>query len=243
MINTPETDKDEIALAAAIGAKLCEARKLCNLSQTKAAELLGIIPENLKLIEDARFGVVPPILIKRASEALDVSADWILGLVKDDWEQAVETRRERDFLVGLERLHLENHAKVIVKQLEQDNKLNALSDAVALLSQTLQGIDDAVMQYWRLNQSFENMAGGAQILNRIDQAIAASRCATLSLVRAKALPIDALAALPQPKPVIRVWTNPATAQLPQPVVPIAESNPRAARQRKHTTLTPAALAS
>lgn len=204
MIKAAEINKEEMIHSAAIGAKLFEARKLCNFSQTMAAGLLGITPENLKLIEDARSGVVPPILIKRASQVFEVSADWILGLVDDDWEQAVETRRERDFLAGLERLHIENHAKVIAKQLEQDQKLQALANAVTTLTQSILGLDTAFLRLWELNQEFADMLGGATFLYQLDQANAAARAATLSLVRAKCIPISAVTNLPQkPEPNIR----------------------------------------
>lgn len=245
MINSPEIDKDEIAISKEVGLRLVQARKLSDqyrFTQLKAAELLGISVGDLRLMEEGLM-LVPLKVIKRAAEAFAVSADWIVGLVADDWELDQETRRERDFLVALEKLHLESRAQQVAKQVEQDNKLAALSEAVTLLSQAVQAIDDSFMAFWAKSEEFADMPGGSSVLARIDQAQAAARAATLSLVRAKALPIDALAALSQPKPPLRVWRNPSTGQLPQPVLPIAESNPRAARQRNHTSLTQTALAS
>jgi len=236
-------DKDEVLLSKQVGLRLAEARKeFCKLSQQQAAELLGIHPDQLRAMEEG-LSLVPLSLIKKAAEAFAISACWILGLVADDWELDIETRRERDFLVALEKLHLESRAQQVAKQVEQDNKLAALSEAVTLLSQAVQAIDDSFMAFWAKNEEFTDMAGGSSVLGRIDQGQAAARAATLSLVRAKILPIHALAALPQPKPTMKVWKRPAPAQLPQPVLPIAESNPRATSQRNHASLTPAALAS
>lgn len=235
-------DKDEVLLSKKVGLRLVQARKLSDqyrFTQQKAAELLGISAGDLRLMEEGLM-LVPLTVIKKAAEVFDVSADWLLGLVADDWELDIETRRERDFLVGLERLHLENHTKVIVKQLEQGQKLEALTDVVTTLTQGIVDLDFAFCRLWELNPQFTDMLGGASFLSRLDQINQSARAATLSLVRAKALPIHALAALPQPRPVLRVWKNPATAQ---PVVPIAESNPRATSQRNHASLTPSALAS
>ncbi|PKD41983.1 hypothetical protein CWO84_02865 [Methylomonas sp. Kb3] len=235
-------DKDEVLLSKQVGLRLAEARNdLCKLSQAKAAQLLGIDAGDLRLMEEG-LKTVPITVVVAVARAFDLSADWILGLVADDWELDQETRRERDFLVALEKLHLESRAQQVAKQVEQDSKVAALSDAVALLGQAIQAIDDSFMIFWQKTQEFESFPGGAQVLNRVDQAICASRAATLSLVRAKALPIESLAALPQPRPAIRVWT-PATAQLPQPVLPITESKPRTTRTRSNLTQSPTALAS
>lgn len=228
--------KDEVLLSKQVGLRLAEARNdLRKLSQAKAAQLLGIDAADLRLIEEG-LKIVPITLIKNASEAFDVSVDWIMGLQPDDWELCEEVRKEREFLAGIQTLHLTNYSKALAKQLEQDNKLSALSDAVAALGPAIQAIDDAFMTFWLKNQEFEDMPGGAQVLSRIDLAQAAARAATLSLVRAKALPVHTLASLPK-KPSLKVWKNPAPAQLPKPVLPIAESKPRASRKRSNTTLT------
>ncbi|PKD39561.1 hypothetical protein CWO84_14760 [Methylomonas sp. Kb3] len=237
MFNTPEIDKDEIALSKEVGLRMLEARKeFCKLSQKQAADMLGITSDQLRAMEEGLL-LVPLSVIKKAAEIFDVSAEWLLSIT-DDWEFCEETR-ERDFLAGMERLQLENHAKTVAKQLSQDNKITALADALALLGPAIQAIDDGFTHFWMANPEFENMPRSAVILNRIDQAQALARSATLSLVRVKALAIDSLAALPQPKPAIRVWTNPA---FPQPVLtPITECKPRASRKRSNTTL--AAVAS
>jgi len=240
MINTPETCKNEVALSREAGLRLVQARKLSDqyrFTQQKAAELLGISAGDLRLMEEGLM-LVPLKVIKRAAEAFAVSADWLVGLVADDWELDQETRRERDFLVALEKLHLESRAQQVAKQVEQDNKLAALSEAVAALGPAIQAIEDALIQMWMKTEAFSDMPGGSTLLNRIDQAQSASRAATLSLVRAKALPIESLAALPQPRPAIRVWT-PATAQLPQPI----ERKAGTTRTRNNLTQSPTALAS
>ncbi|MBD9356803.1 hypothetical protein [Methylomonas albis] len=110
-------------------------------------------------------------------------------------------------------------------------ELLGISESVAALGPAIQAIDDAFMRFWQQNQEFENMAGGSAVLGRIDLAQCVARSATLQAVRAKALPIHALATLPQ-KQTLRVWTNPA---LPQPVLPITESKPRTTRSRNNLT--------
>lgn len=227
-------DKDEVLLSKEVGLRLAQARKLSDqyrFSQQMAAELLGISAGDLRLMEEG-LKLVPLTVIVATARAFDVSCEWLLGLAVDDWERSEESRKERNFLVGLERLHIENHAKAVAKQLEQDAMLFALSDAVALLAPAIQAVDDAFMGFWLKNAGFEDMPGGASVLNRIDQAQAAARAAMLSLVRAKALPIGSLAALPQPKLALRVWKNPAPAQLPPPAIPISDHEPRTRKRNR-----------
>ncbi|WP_446810559.1 helix-turn-helix domain-containing protein [Methylomonas sp. 2BW1-5-20] len=226
-------DKDEVLISKMVGLKLVEARKLSNqhtFTQHQAAELLGISQNDLRLMEEG-FMQVPLGVIKKAAEVFYVSTDWLLWIVADDWELAPESRRERDFLSGLEMIHLESRAKAVAKQLEQDSRLAALSDAVAALGPAIQAIDDSFVQFWQKNPEFHDMPGGASVLGRIDQAQAAARAAVLQLVRAKALPVHTLSTLP-PKPTIRVWKNPAPEQLPPPVAPIADHKPLSRKRNR-----------
>jgi len=189
-------DKDEVLLSKQVGLRLAEARKeFCKLSQQQAAELLGIHPDQLRAMEEG-LSLVPLSLIKKAAEAFAISACWILGLVADDWELDIETRRERDFLVALEKLHLESRAQQVAKQVEQDNKLAALSEAVTLLSQAVQAIDDSFMAFWAKNEEFTDMAGGSSVLGRIDQGQAAARrnvkpCSSKNLADSRASRVTA----------------------------------------------------
>lgn len=196
----PHIDKEELSLAASVGARMDEARNLCALPQTDAAALLGIDQVELRRIEDGLFGPLPLKVIRKAAEIYNVSADWLFGL-SSDWEVGdEELRRQRDFASQLQRKIIENHALIIAKQIRQENKVDALSAAAAALGPAIQGIDDSFMRFWEKNQEFANMPGGSAVLGAIDRANAAAHKAAGKLVRVKCLPVDSLQAYPIKEP-------------------------------------------
>lgn len=223
--NIPKPDKNEIAIISTVGARLRIARELCSHQQNQAAELLGVPVEDLRVVETSvDVDHIPLKLIRAAAEVYNVSTDWLLGL-SDDWEtDDIEIRKQRDFLAALERLHVENYSKTIAKQIQQDNKIQALSDAVAALAPAIKAIDDSFMQFWKKNQKFADMPGGSTVLRRIDEANAAAHAATCQMVRFKCAPFEALQIFdPETeRPCHKVWVKPSNKPLPPP-----PANPRA----------------
>lgn len=114
-----EPKRDQAELVHAIGARMRQARELCNLSQSAAAKRLGYQnPSKLSKVELATdTNSVPLWLIARAAKLYEVSLDFLFGFT-DDWETGVprgaqpwmldawEKARERD-MAALVRLHEE----------------------------------------------------------------------------------------------------------------------------------------
>lgn len=109
----------QAAVVRTIGARLREARELCNLSLSTAAKQLGYAnPSKLSKVELATdTNSVPLWLILRAARAYEVSVDYLFGIT-DDWGvrgphgtqgwllDAWEKMRRRD-LAQIDRLHYE----------------------------------------------------------------------------------------------------------------------------------------
>jgi transcriptional regulator with XRE-family HTH domain len=79
--------KARLAVVRTFGARMIEARELCNLSQSVAAKRLGYANQSkLAKVENASdTNSVPFWLIPEASKVYEVSTDFLLGL-SDDWE-------------------------------------------------------------------------------------------------------------------------------------------------------------
>lgn len=119
VIFSVDPKKEQAALVKTIGARMREARELCNLSQSEAASQFGYAnPSKLSKVEGATdTNSVPMWLIVRAARIYEVSIDYLFGLT-DDWEigvprgaqswllEAWNKARLRD-LATLDRLHRE----------------------------------------------------------------------------------------------------------------------------------------
>jgi hypothetical protein len=135
------TDKRESELVGILAGRFRDARDLCGHSVKVAAKLLGIARGDLLKIELGLDVGAPPLwLIKRTAEIYAVSGDYLLGL-NDDWDvDDPEVRKERDFLVIMQCLHVESYSKVISEQIRQDNRLKALNTAVVAFGMAVQHI-------------------------------------------------------------------------------------------------------
>ena len=60
-----------------IGARICQARKAMKLSQNELAEMVNISPSHMSDIENGKK-IVKLDIFMRLTEALQVSADWLL---------------------------------------------------------------------------------------------------------------------------------------------------------------------
>lgn len=81
----------------ATGARLNEARELCNMSLSYAAEQLGYSnPSKLSKVENASDGYPIPLwLVVEASKLYEVSTDFLLG-ASGDWERSARMTQERE---------------------------------------------------------------------------------------------------------------------------------------------------
>ncbi len=182
-------DKREAAIISVLGGRFQAARDLCGHSVKVAAKLLGIDRGDLLKIELGIDVGAPPLwAIKRAAEIYDVSIDYFFGL-NDDWETGdIEVRKDRDFLAIMQCLHVENYGKVIAEQIRQDNRLKALSTAVASFGIAVQHINEVFARFVSLNPEFEDMPGGAPVLLQIKIAEELGQHTTCVLARYRALP-------------------------------------------------------
>lgn len=110
-------DKEELATLKLTGKRLAAARELCNLNQTEAAKLINTSKQALKDAESGKLNPLPITRLKSAAETYNVSADWLLGLV-NDWERDPKIDQERDFLAGLQRIHLKHYSRLVALHLE-----------------------------------------------------------------------------------------------------------------------------
>jgi hypothetical protein len=116
--------------------------------------------------------------------------------MNEDWELCQEVRKERDFSTHLYSIFAEEQAKMAVEIVRQNNQLTTLSSAVAELAPAIKAVYDALLRFWQLNQGFEDMPGGAQVIDRLDKADKAAHEAVCKLVRNGFLPFEALSNYP-----------------------------------------------
>ena len=91
------TRQEQAAAVKTIGARMRQARELCNLSQSAAAKRLGYQnPSKLSKVELATdTNSVPLWLIVRAARVYEVSVDFLFGAT-DDWEVGARMTQERE---------------------------------------------------------------------------------------------------------------------------------------------------
>lgn len=190
-IYTP-VDKNEVSAITIISHRMREAREdLCKHKLSDAAHMLGVSYKDLLSYENAiGLKTIPVWVIKRAAEVFAVSADWLCGIVDDDWELCPEIRRQRDFLAIMERLHVESYSKTMATQLKHDKKLEVLSKTVTAMLPAIKAVDETIVRFWEINPEFNEMKGGASVLHKLDKAGKTAQVAKCQLTRFKCLPFD-----------------------------------------------------
>lgn len=159
------TNKGEISQLKLTGSRLYTARELFNITQEQAAKLLDTSKQAIADAEGGKLNPMPLKLLKGAAELYHVSSEWLLGL-SDDWERDPEALKNRDFLSGLYKIHLEHYAEVVERQNEAEEAELARGQLVAAVAE----ITEAFEKFRDLNPVFENMLGGARLLSAINSA-------------------------------------------------------------------------
>ncbi len=163
--------REQARLVQTIGARLAEARELCNMSQSVAAQRLGYSNSSkLSKVEGATdTNSVPLWLIVRASRLYDVSIDFLFGS-SDDWETGLQrpvqgwlldtwqAARVRD-LAELEKLH---------------RRVTAISSLLPTVADEAERTAEAIERFAELNPEFEEMRGSAAAENLIRHAAKAN---------------------------------------------------------------------
>lgn len=152
---------EQAAVVKTIGARMREARELCNMSQSAAARRLGYSnPSKLSKVEGATDTNSAPLwLIVRASKLYDVSVDFLFG-VSDDFETGLQ-RPVQTWLIG----ELEKSRLADMKALEK------LHRRVSVVCSLLPSVADeasravaAIRRFQELNPEFDDLRGGATLI-------------------------------------------------------------------------------
>jgi len=184
-------DKREIALFKTIGARMREARELCNLTGVKAANLLEIEPEILYRLENGiDTAEIPLTLIHRASERYDVSMDFLFGFLGDEWERAPEVRLERETSHWAHDVSLSIFSKWATEQLRQQKRQDALSVSTVELLKAVTEIHEALNRFVELNPEFDDMRAGSKLLYWVENAAQKAEQAERDLKRCRVLPMQ-----------------------------------------------------
>ncbi len=150
--------RDQACLVQTIGARLAEARELCNMSQSVAAKRLGYSnPSKLSKVEGATdTNSVPLWLIVRAAKLYDVSVDFLFGC-SDDWETGLQrpvqgwlldTWQAMRDLAELEKLH---------------RRVAAVSSLLPAIADESERTAEAIRRFAEINPGFDDMRGGARL--------------------------------------------------------------------------------
>jgi transcriptional regulator with XRE-family HTH domain len=172
--------REQTELVRVIGARMQEARDLCNLSQSEAARRIGYANSSkLSKVEGATdTNSVPLWLIVRVAKVYEVSVDFLFGLT-DDWEVGVprgvqpwlfdawEKARQRD-LAALERLHRE---------------IAAVSQHTSELVAGIAGATDALAILRTRAPAFDDLPASASLAGRLERLHERARAADAALKR------------------------------------------------------------
>ena len=152
--------REQARLVQTIGARLAEARELCNMSQVVAAQRMGYSNSSkLSKVEGATdTNSVPLWLIVRASRLYDVSLDYLFG-ESDDWETGLKR--------GVQGWLLDEWQKARVRDLATMERLHRRVSAVTTLlpavANEAERAAEAIQRFAEINPGFDDMRGGARL--------------------------------------------------------------------------------
>lgn len=152
--------RDQACLVQTIGARMREARELCNMSQSAAAKRLGYSnPSKLSKVEGATdTNSVPLWLIVRASKLYDVSVDFLFGLT-DDFEVGLQRGVQTWLVVELEKSRIRDMAEL--EKLHR--RVTAISALLPVIADESERTAEAIRRFAEINPGFDDMRGGAPL--------------------------------------------------------------------------------
>ena len=74
-----------------IGRRIRQRRRALDITQEKFEEITGIKQSHLSALESGRIKIVKSDTLVKLARALQVSADWLLGLQEDEESELVPT--------------------------------------------------------------------------------------------------------------------------------------------------------
>ncbi len=152
--------REQARLVQIIGARMREARELCNMSQSAAAKRLGYSnPSKLSKVEGATDTNSAPLwLISRASKLYDVSVDFLFGLT-DDFEVGLQRGVQTWLVVELEKSRIRD-----MTELEKlHRRVTAISSLLPTVADEAERTAEAIKRFAELNPEFDDMRGGARL--------------------------------------------------------------------------------
>ena len=151
---------EQAAVVKTIGARMREARELCNMSQSAAAKRLGYSnPSKLSKVEGATDTNSAPLwLISRASKLYDVSVDFLFGLT-DDFEVGLQRGVQTWLVVELEKSRIRDMAEL--EKLHR--RVTAISRLLPTVADEAERTAEAIKRFAEINPGFDDMRGGARL--------------------------------------------------------------------------------
>ncbi len=184
--------RDEIKINQIVAARLRESRELAGLKQYQAADALGIDRQNLKAFEDnIGFDHYPLAFLQKAALVYEVSVDFLLGLNSDfGTSEAVRAKRDTSKMIIN---HFMAMRAMDTQNLDREAaRLSALIEMITPVISVTRELGEAMIRFTELNPDFENMLGGASLVNRLNATSKQINKAICLLVRLKIWPKKAL---------------------------------------------------
>lgn len=172
--------KEQAALVKTIGARMREARELCNLSQQVAAERLGYMRSaKLSKVEGAMDTCSVPLhLIDRASRLYGVSIDFLFG-ASDDWDESVHRPAGEWLASALEKSRLRDLELIACLHAE----VRLVSTLIPEVVERARGVEAAIAFFREINPDFDDCRGGAKVLGSVERLISSATGALSGLRR------------------------------------------------------------
>jgi transcriptional regulator with XRE-family HTH domain len=166
---------EQAQMVRTIGARMRQARELCNLSQSAAARRLGYANSSkLSKVEGATdTNSVPLWLILRAAQVYEVSVDFLFG-VSEDWETGARMTQERETSSWL----FETWEKARRRDMETlrrlHDRMGTLNDTVVSMLSASADVASALDRFAAINPQFEDMRAGSRLAATIERAAGAA---------------------------------------------------------------------
>lgn len=180
----------EAAILRSLGSRIREARQLSGFTIHKAARLLGVEIDLFKRLEAGALDIdsVSLRFVKEASELFDVSTDYLFDFAGDDWERCFEVKMGRSVGQWVHKEYIKELSKLAVDFGRQQRQIEAIRSTTTKMLEVVSNLNESVERFRELNKDFNDLPGGAQLLNRAKIATEATQEARCQLVRCKIIP-------------------------------------------------------
>lgn len=170
------TRQEQAAAVKIIGARMRQARELCNLSQSAAAKRLGYQnPSKLSKVELATdTNSVPLWLIVRAASVYEVSVDFLFGST-DDWEVGARMTQEREVSAWMFDTWEKTRQRDMETLKRLHDRMQMLAETVATMLAASEDAGLALARFSELNPEFEEMRAGARLVGAVERAVDAAK--------------------------------------------------------------------